>query len=174
VLIEEIFAGQLMLKKTKALDGKTFTDRMSPDFEAVSTNGQKISLSEFRGKPVAIVFLAVHCNHSQDTLPILSSLKKEYEPQGLSILPVYVHSGTVEDIKHFAESAKVDFPLLFVTKEISNRFANRMVPTTFLIDRTGHIVRQFVGFKKQAILKDAFSKLIAENQDDNHQNASGR
>jgi thiol-disulfide isomerase/thioredoxin len=75
-------------KKAKGQDGKTFTGRVAPDFQAVSTNGQTVKLSQFHGKPLALVFLAIHCNHSQDTLPILTSLKKEYEPQGLSILPV--------------------------------------------------------------------------------------
>ncbi|MCI0414474.1 TlpA family protein disulfide reductase [bacterium] len=151
-------------KKEKALDGKTFTDRIAPDFRAAGSDGSVVSLSAFRGKPVALVFLAVHCNHSKDTLPILSELKKEYEPQGIVILPVYVHDGAVEDIKQFADSLKLDFPLLVVGKEISKAYKNRMVPTTLLIDSSGHIVRQFVGFKKQSVLASAFAQLLQTNE----------
>ena len=51
---------------------------------------ESVSLSEYRGRPVVLVTLAVHCRHSYDTLPIIESLKREYEPR-VAVLPVYVN-----------------------------------------------------------------------------------
>ena len=57
------------------------------------------------------------------------------------------HSAVLYDQSDtFTASLKLDFPLLVVGKETSNAFESRMVPTTFLIDGNGHILREFVRF----------------------------
>ena len=71
---------------------------------------ESVSLSEYRGRPVVLVTLAVHCRHSYDTLPIIESLKREYEPR-VAVLPVYVNV-TAEDVLASTESLGLDFPLL--------------------------------------------------------------
>lgn len=90
----------------------TFTDWNAPDFTLKNTAGEQITLSVYRGKPVALILLAVHCSHSMDTLPIISKLKKKYEPKGLVILPVYVNAGSVKSLKTWTADLNLDYPLI--------------------------------------------------------------
>jgi len=146
----------------KSQDGATFTNWRAPDLELPTTAGHRVRLSEHRGKPVALVFLSGHCNHSHDTLPILAELKAKYESQGLVILPVFVNSGSVEDIKSWSSELDLSYDLLVSeSKDISQAYDSRMVPSTFLIDRKGRIMKKFVGFKDKVVLDQVFGELVS-------------
>jgi len=94
-------------------------------------------------------------------LPILAELKQKYEDQDLTILPVFINSGSVEDVASRAWELDVEYPLIVSEgKEISKLYDSRMVPSTFLIDEQGRLVKQFVGFKDQATLDAAFEELL--------------
>ncbi len=147
-------------KAEVALDGAAFTDRIAPDFTLPDTEGRQVSLSENRGRNVALVFLSAHCFHSLDTLPILSELRRKYADE-LTILPVFINSGDVEDVASRAWELEIEYPLVVSEgKEISAAYDSRMVPSTFLIDERGFLTRKFVGFKDQATLDRAFGELV--------------
>jgi peroxiredoxin len=120
-----------------------------------------VSLSEYRGRNVAVVFLSAHCYHSLDTLPILADLMQSYDEQELVILPVFINSGNVEDVASRAWELDVQYPLIVSEgKEISAVYESRMVPTTFLIDEQGRLSKKLVGFKDRATLDHALEELV--------------
>jgi peroxiredoxin len=147
-------------KAEVARDGSTFSDRLAPDFTLPDTEGRQVSLSQYRGKNVAVVFLSAHCYHSLDTLPILAELRQKYEGD-LTILPVFINSGGVNDVAAGAWEWDVEYPLVVSEgKEVSEAYDSRMVPSTFLIDEQGKLTRKLVGFKDRVTLDRAFGELI--------------
>ena len=148
-------------KQEVARDGTTFANRIAPDFTLPSTLGEPVSLSDHRGSNVALVFLSAHCFHSLDTLPILAELRRQYADQALEILPVFINSGDIEQLASRSFEWDVEYPLLVSEgKEISASYDSRMVPSTFLIDERGNLVKQFVGFKDKRTLDAAFEELL--------------
>jgi len=144
----------------KSQDGNEFTNWAAPDFTLPTTDSRTVSLSDYRGKPVAVVFLSGHCSHSFDTLPILTEMNKKYGSE-LAILPVYVNSGSVDNVLTWSAEMNLGFPLIVSqSKEISKAYNSKMVPSTFLIDRNGQLTKKYVGYKDQAILDKAFADLI--------------
>jgi len=118
---------------------------------------KKVTLSDYHGKPAAIVFLSGHCSHSFDTLPILTELHKKYG-QDVTILPVYVNSGSVDNVLTWSAEMNPGYPLtVSQSKDISKAYNSRMVPSTFLIDKEGHITKKYVGYKDQTTLEKAFA-----------------
>ena len=145
----------------KAQDGHTYSDWLAPDFTLPTTDGERVSLSDYRGSPVVLIFMSGHCSHCLDTLPILAELKDKYKSQGLVILPVYINSGSVQDVKTWSERLSLNFPLLVSrTRDISRVYGSQMVPSFFLIDRKGRITTKFVGYKNKAVLDKAFKELV--------------
>jgi peroxiredoxin len=148
-------------RKEVALDGTLFTGRVAPDFTLPNTAGRQVSLSDHRGQHVAVVFLSAHCYHSLDTLPILAELRQEYTEEELTILPIFINSGNVEDLSSRAWEWEVDYPLVVSEgKQISEVYDSRMVPSTFLIDEQGNLIKRLVGFKDKATLDQAFRELV--------------
>lgn len=150
-----------LYEKEVAEDGATYADRVAPDFTLPSTSGTTVSLSDHRGTNVALVFLSAHCYHSQDTLPILAELKRKYTGRDLEILPVFINSGDVEQLASRSWEWDLKYPLLVSEgKEISASYDSRMVPSTFLIDEQGKLVKRLVGFKDRATLDSAVQELL--------------
>ena len=148
-------------KLEKSQDGDTFTDLSAPDFTLPTTDGRQVTLSDYRGKPVALVFLSGHCSLSFDTLPILTELNKKYGSEDLAILPVYVNSGSVNNVLTWSAEMNLAYPLIVAnSKDLSKVYNSRMVPSTFLIDRNGKVTKKFVGYKDQALLDRAFAELV--------------
>lgn len=148
----------------KSQDGQTFTGWQAPDFTLPNTDGRQVRLSDYRGKPVVLVFLSGHCSHSFDTLPILNELANEYVNKGVEILPVYVNSGSVEDILSWSAEMNLDFPLVVSEdKTVSGAYGSRMVPSTFFIDADGYVTRKFVGYKDKGELQNALNRLLQES-----------
>ena len=110
---------------------------------------------------MALVFLSGHCSHSFDTLPVLAELHEEYASSDLTILPVYVNSGSVEDVHDWSSEMNLPYTLLVSKdKHLSEAYDSRMVPSFFLIDRAGKVTKKFVGYKSASDLKLAFAELL--------------
>lgn len=145
----------------KAQDGTAFADWAAPDFTLARTTGEAVSLSDYRGKNVALVFLSGHCNHSLQTLPLLAELREEYKTKGLELLPVYINSGSLEDVATWSASLGLDLPLVVAEeKELAKAYDFRMVPTTFLIDEKGRVTSKLVGQKDKASMRAALDGLL--------------
>ena len=123
-----------------------------------------LSLDEHAGNPVAVVFLSGHCQHSLDTLPILSRAQQKFG-EDIAILPVYVNSGRVEDVRDWSSHLDLGLPLgVAPDRVVSDAYDVRMVPSTFLLDRDGRVTKRLVGFKDESTLNLEISEHI-RNQD---------
>ncbi|MCZ6633226.1 MAG: TlpA disulfide reductase family protein [bacterium] len=151
----------------KSQDGMMFQDWAAPDFTLSSTAGTQVSLTDYKGKPVALVLMSGHCHHSLATLPILSKLNEKYGGQGLVVLPVYVNSGLVEDVKDWSSKMNLSMPLIVSDNNaLSKAYHSRIVPSIFLINAEGFITKKLVGLKGEAILDQNFEELIQKSQAD--------
>jgi cytochrome c biogenesis protein CcmG, thiol:disulfide interchange protein DsbE len=60
----------------------------APDFSSWDLNGHRVSLSDFRGKPVLLTFWATWCTACHDELPALQRIADTYKGNGLTVLAV--------------------------------------------------------------------------------------
>ena len=149
-------------EEERALDGRPLADWAAPDFTLPSLAGASVSLADFRGENVALVFLSGHCTHCLQSLASLDELWGKYRSAGLVVMPVYINSGSVDDVVSWISTLGLDMPILVAeSRELSERYDFRMVPTTFLIDRNGKVTRKLVGQKDRDDLDEAFAELAA-------------
>ena len=148
-------------EQEKNMDGTVYADWVASDFTLPTTGGSEISLSDYRGRPVAVVFLAGHCSHSLNTLPMLDALQMKYAADDLMILPIYVNSGSVEDVRSWSSILELDIDLAVVDNPaLAREFESFLVPSTLLIDGSGNITKKLVGYKEPEDLDAAFGELV--------------
>jgi len=58
----------------------------APDFKLQNLDGQYISLSDLRGKPVLLNFWATWCKFCRDEMPYLQQVYEEWSGKGLVVL----------------------------------------------------------------------------------------
>ncbi len=134
---------------------------LAPDFQLQNLNGNSVSLSDFRGKPVLLNFWASWCPPCRDEMPYLQQVYDEWSAKGLVLLAINIgeSSSTVEE---FMQSHNLSFPVLLDTKQdVDQKYNIYGIPTTFLIDKDGIIQDIKVGaFQSTAELESSLSKIM--------------
>ncbi|MBA7693398.1 Thiol-disulfide oxidoreductase ResA [subsurface metagenome] len=133
----------------------------APDFQLPNLEGQVVSLSDFRGKPVLLNFWATWCSPCRFEMPFIQSIFEESSDTGLVILAVDIGEAP-STVKDFIQSGNFSFPVLLDTsQDVALEYNIRGIPTTFLIDKDGIIQEIRVGaFPSMLEIKRSLSKII--------------
>jgi peroxiredoxin len=107
------------------------------DFTVTTIDGKQVSLSQFRGQPVWIVFGASWCSGCQAEVPDIEAAYKEYGPKGLVILGINIteDSNTVRD---YAKRVGIT-NLMAADPEsaVADAYRVSAIPAHFYVDKDG-------------------------------------
>lgn len=120
------------------------TDFMkAPDFTVTDQEGNKVSLSDFVGKPVILNFWASWCGPCKSEMPAFEDAYTEYGEE-IHFLMVNLTDGareTPDVAKAFIEEQGYTFPIYYDTDIDAARVYGVMsIPATYIIDSEGNIV----------------------------------
>ena len=114
------------------------------DFTLNDVEGNKVSLSEFRGKTVLLSFWATWCMPCQKELPTLQKIFEDRK----DVVVLTVDDESEETIGNFLKDNQYDFPALIdQQRTLFKKFAVHFIPTVLVIDQEGVIVHQIVGWE---------------------------
>jgi peroxiredoxin len=117
--------------------------QMAPDFTLPDIDGKMISLSQFRGKVVAVDLWATWCKPCIDAFPEWEALQQEFTNDEVTFLTIsidekkdqwsnFVHDNNKKGYQLFAENAgMISFKQAYFV---------RRIPRYMLIDQTGKII----------------------------------
>jgi peroxiredoxin len=118
---------------------------LAPDFTLRNTQGESVSLNDFRGQPVVLNFWATWCGPCRIEMPTLESRFERFGEQGLVILAVNFDEPK-ERVRTYGEEFGLTFPLLLDPGAVVQRlYLNRSYPTSFFVDPDGVIQVQQIG-----------------------------
>jgi len=118
----------------------------APAFSLNSLDGKKISLSEFKGKPILITFWATWCESCKEELPVLNKFCAGKGDQ-LVLLLIAIDGERKKAVQRIVNEKKITLPVLLLLKEkVMDQYGVRgWVPQTFIIDREGRLIGKTVG-----------------------------
>ena len=149
-------------QKNKTNTPKSLDKIKAPDFLLSDLEGNIFDLSAFSGQVIMLTFWGTWCGPCRREIPDFIKLYDEYNDDGLEIIGVAVQSGTPENIKRFSDYYKINYTILTdIDRYESYRtfhdygtvtgVGTRAVPTTFLIDRDGYIVKTYRGARPGSV-----------------------
>lgn len=143
-----------------------------PDLVVTTIDGRGIRLRDLRGKVVLVNFWATWCSPCRAEIPILVDMRRQFgEP--LIVIGVSEDHGEVTPVRRFAEALRVNYPIVMSTPALARAFSrDESVPTTFVIDRDGHVVRVHVGIVDRASLVEEVKVLLGLPQPSPRENRS--
>lgn len=119
--------------------------RPAPDFVLTSFDGQRIQLSEYRGRIVVLNFWATWCPPCRVEAPVLQRAAERLESAGVTILGIDVWDDEAAAVE-FLNEMGVTYPNAEdATRLIPVEFGVTGLPETFVINRQGVLVRRWVG-----------------------------
>jgi peroxiredoxin len=113
----------------------------APAFTLPDTRGGTVSLDQYRGRKVLLVFSDPHCGPCDQLAPHLIHLDEQHRNNGLSV--VMIGRGEPAENQRKANEHGFRFPVALQRKwEISRRYGIFAMPAGFLIDESGIVARE--------------------------------
>jgi len=136
---------------------------VAPDFEFSAFDGQRMKLSDFRGRPVFVNFWATWCQPCRKELPAMDELLRDYSDEGLAIIAVNNGERFEPARKFMDEDMGVNLTALAYDpgQDIVRRYAVIGMPTSFFIDADGVITQVVRGELRRGDMQAAIDLTIA-------------
>ena len=134
----------------------------APDVEFQTLAGTPFRLKELQGQVVLLNFWATYCIPCREEIPALNQLQAELQEQGLKIVGASLDD-SAEDVNTYqAEVAKFEYQVLLGGSDAKVKYAQSVLPTTYLIDRQGRIRQKIIGARDKAGWEAAVKPLLSE------------
>jgi len=140
-----------------------------PDFTLPTIAGDRLSLTNYRGKIVVIDFWQTWCPPCVEELPRLRSLQAKYGRQGLAVLGITGKSDAdgEKDLRELIAQHRIDYPsLIDEAGRVAGQYNVSGYPHLFVLDRTGKLIYEKTGYKvgDEMELETQIQRALAENK----------
>lgn len=123
----------------------------APDFVLTTLTGEKVKLSDFKGKKVMLNFWATWCPPCKAEMP---EMEQFYKQKDNDLVLLAVNIDPQNDVKGFATKDGITFPILLDKDgSVNNLYQILSIPTTYFIDRNGIIKNKYSGSMKLDMMK---------------------
>lgn len=137
----------------------TYTNQ-NPEWSLPDLDGRLFRSQELKGTVAFIHFWATWCPPCVAELPHLVALQRNYEEQ-LRIIGISLSQIDRVTLKRFVEQHALNYTILEGNQQIVEQFGNfSSIPTSFLVNRDGRIIKIYVGLVPQAVLEAEVNRLL--------------
>ena len=132
--------------------------RQMPSFSLPSPLSEDTVLSShsLQGKVVLVDFFASWCRSCLEEIPLLNKLQNTYGKQGLTIIALAVDVEDRMELKNLIEKQKINYQVLLADEEVKEDFGGiSILPTMFLVDQKGKILKKYLGhIERDSLIRD--------------------
>jgi thiol-disulfide isomerase/thioredoxin len=130
--------------------------------------GNKVRVSDLRGKPVLLNFWATWCVPCRAEMPLIVEAEKEYAPRGVAFVAVSLDDRqTKPKIPDFVDEFKIPFAVWTgaSTMDLDDLKLGPALPATAFLDRQGRVAARVRGQISKSELYDRLDSLLKEQED---------
>ena len=136
----------------------------APESTFVLLDGSKKTTADLMGKVTLVNFWATSCVTCIAETPKIISTYETYKSQGYDTLAVAMSYDPPSYVVNYTETRKLPFKVAIDnTGAVAKAWGDvKLTPTTYLVNKRGQIVKQYVGEPDFAALHLLIEKLLAE------------
>lgn len=124
-----------------------FSQQKAPEVTFTDLQGNKLSTQDLRGKVVMVNFWATSCSTCVKEMPQMVETYKKYKDRGLEFVAVAMSYDPPNYVLNYSQTRQLPFKVALDTSgALAKSFGDvQMTPTTFVIDKQGHILKRYLG-----------------------------
>jgi thiol-disulfide isomerase/thioredoxin len=134
----------------------------APDFTVTDAQGNEVSLSDFKGKPVVLNFWASWCPPCKSEMPHFNAKYGEVKDDIVFMMVDLVDGQRETQAKgqKYVDDNGFTFPVYFDNQqEAASKYGISSIPTSLFIDKNGDIVAGYQGAIDEKTLAAAIEKI---------------
>ncbi len=124
-------------------------------------DGKIVSSKSFKGKVLFVTFFATYCPPCVAEMESLVALQKDLAPAGFSVIGFSLDQGGPAKVSKFTKERGVNYPVLMGDLKTTRDFGGVYgIPTAFLVNKKGHVVKKYMGFVEHEVLEKDIKSLL--------------
>jgi peroxiredoxin len=141
------------------------TKQSAPDTRFVLLDGSQTSTQALRGKVFLINFWATSCISCVAEMPKLVQTHQQFHARGYETLAVAMSYDPPAYVVNFSQSRQLPFKVAIDnTGAVAKAWGDvKITPTTFLVNKRGEIVKQYVGEPDFGAMHQLIDKLLTQS-----------
>jgi peroxiredoxin len=135
--------------------------RPTPDFALKDSTGHTVQLSDYHGKVVLLNFWATWCAPCKIEIPWFMEFQREYKDRDFAVLGVSMDEDGWDSVRPYMADHKFNYRVVVGNDDVGKLFGEiDDLPTTFIIDRDGHVAKKHVGLISKSDYQDEITALL--------------
>jgi len=133
------------------------------------TDDVQQSLEAYRGKVVILDFWATWCGPCRVEIPGFIALQNKYRDQGLEVVGISIdpiaprgNPAGAPAVAPFMKDNGINYTILMVNNPVALKGfdVSQGIPTTYVVDRSGKIVRTYIGVRPMSVFENDINQLL--------------
>ncbi|WP_448874216.1 TlpA disulfide reductase family protein [Desulfobulbus propionicus] len=119
-----------------------------------ATDGTTVSSEVYRGKAMLVTFFATWCAPCLQEISALKAVQAQFHSQGFSVVALSVDEGGAPTVARLVKRADINYQVLMADQETRRNFGGiATIPTSFLVNKEGHVVKKYPGMVPRSLLE---------------------
>ena len=119
---------------------------LAPDFQLEDTKGNKVSLSDLRGKVVMVNLWATWCPPCIEEMPSMERLHEVMAGDDFVMLAINTEQNGRTVVPEFLEKTPYSFPILYDDEGVVQKlYGVYKFPESFIVGKDGKVVEKVIG-----------------------------
>lgn len=154
-------------KNTQSQSGTNYETNPipAPDLTLETMDGRTINVADHEGGVILVNFWATWCGPCRREIPDLVDLYSDLNEAGLEIVGIAVDQEGADAVKPFVKEQKINYPIVLDPDQSTESHFEAMygLPTTYVVNPEGQIVKRVLGVFPIEEMKPKLIEMLEEN-----------
>ncbi len=147
----------LLLSMSTAYSATRMPSFTLPD----AVSGAAVNSADFKGKTLLITFFATWCPPCMQEVPTLIELHQHFSKDNFSVIAMSVDQGGADTVAKLIKNRSINYPVLMADETTAQNFGGIVgIPTSFLVNKEGNVVKKYPGYIPHSILERDISQVM--------------
>ncbi len=128
---------------------------------ANAVDGASVNSADYNGKTLLVTFFATWCPPCMQEVPTLIKLQQQFAENNFSVVGLSVDEGGADVVAKLIKKRAINYPVLMADPTTVQNFGGVVgIPTSFLINKEGNVVKKYPGYIPHSILEKDISGIM--------------